>query len=71
MIVSSELALDVEKGAKLDGIDDYKITSYTIEPEFTYNAGSKYHVTAQVHLQQNKREGSDYFANILSANAQV
>ncbi len=65
MIVSSELALDVEKGAKLDGIDDYKITSYTIEPEFTYNAGSKYHVTAQVHLQQNKREGSDYFANIL------
>ena len=65
MIVSSVLAVDIEKGAKLDGTDDYKITSYTIEPEFTYNAGSKYHVTARAHLQQNNREGSDYFANIL------
>ncbi len=65
MIVSSLLGLDIENGAKTDGTDDYKITSYTIEPEFTYNAGSKYHVTALLHLQQNKREGSDYFANIL------
>jgi len=65
MIVSSLLGLDIENGAKIDGTDDYKITSYTIEPEFTYNAGSKYHMTAQLHLQQNKREGSDYFANIL------
>ena len=65
MIVSSLLGLDIENGAKIDGTDDYKITSYTVEPEFTYNAGSKYHMTAQLHLQQNKREGSDYFANIL------
>lgn len=65
MIVSSELSLDIENGAKLGGTDDYKITSYTIEPEFVYNAGSKYHLSAQLHLQQNEREGSDYFANIL------
>ncbi|MBN2017276.1 MAG: hypothetical protein JW794_03990 [Candidatus Cloacimonetes bacterium] len=65
MIISSEFALDCENGAKLDGTDDYTITSYTVEPEFVYNAGSKYHFTAQVHLQQNERKGSDYFANIL------
>jgi len=65
MIASSLLSIDIENGAKVDGTDDYKITSYTIGPEFVYNAGSKYHLSAKLHLQQNEREGSDYFANIL------
>ncbi len=65
MIYSTKLGLDLENGAKLDGTDDYKITSYTVAPEFVYNAGAKYHLMLQLNLQQNKREGSDYFTNVL------
>jgi len=65
MILSTLLGVDIEKGAKLDGSDEYKITSYTIAPEFVYNAGSRYHLMLKLNLQENRREGSDYFSNVL------
>jgi len=65
MIFSTLLGIDIENGAKLDGTDEYEITSYTVAPEFVYNAGSKYHLMLQLNLQENKRDGSDYFANVL------
>lgn len=65
MIFSTEFGYDFEKGNKEDGSDSYKIFSYQIEPRFVYNHGSKYHLMAQVHFQNNKRKGSDYLSDIL------
>ena len=65
MIFSTEFGYDFEKGNKEDGSESYQIYSYQIEPSFVYNSGSKYHIMAQFYFQSNKREGSDYLANVL------
>ncbi len=65
MIFSAEFGYDFENGSKEDGSDSYQIFSYQIQPCFVYNAGSKYHLMAQIHFQKNKREGSDYLSDIL------
>jgi len=64
-IVSSNFKYSFEKGEKITGTYDYRINSYSIEPNLIWNSGSKYRLMIDFMLQNNDRSGSDYLSNIL------
>ena len=64
-LLANKIKYAFEYCNEIDGLQDYRIYSYGIEPKITYNIQQKYRIFSKFSYQKNHRIGSDYLSSVM------